>query len=337
MSLKPMVNALAVLLASMSATRADDLELFQFREVHLAVDVELRVYAAEEAAAKVAAEAAYARIDELNRIFSDYDAESEVSRLARSTEPTKVSPELWFLLTSSRQIYKQTDGSFDVTLGALIKQWRRARRQKELPTPAQIAEAKSQIGMLHLKFDCTQQTVQVLQPGLQFDFGGIAKGYIAEEAFKILEEKGCPRSLVGIAGDIFAGEPPPDAKGWKIGIAPLDKPDGSPSRFLSLKRQAVSTSGDAFQFAEIDGVRYSHIVDPKTGLGLTERSSVTIVAPHGWIADGYATAVCLVGKDRGIKLLGKLEGTAGIVVTQTDDGRPQPTESAGFAELVWRE
>ena len=191
--------------------------------------------------------------------------------------------------------------------------------------------------MSHLKLDAEAETAQVLLPGLQFDFGGIAKGYIAEEAYKVLESKGCPRSLVSMAGDIFAGDPPPNAAGWKVGIAPLERPDGEPSRYLSLKRQAVSTSGDAFQFVEIDGVRYSHIVDPKTGLGLTQRSSVTVVAPHGWMADGYATAVCLIGSEQGIKLLDQIDSTAGLIVTATNAGTLETLESAGFAKSVVKE
>ena len=126
MSSNSIFTALTIVFASTALFCAEDVEplkLWQFREVHLAVDVELRVYAAEEADAKVAAQAAYARIDDLNRIFSDYDAESEISRLSRTDQSTKVSPELWFLLTKSQCIHEQTDGAFDVTIGPLIKQW----------------------------------------------------------------------------------------------------------------------------------------------------------------------------------------------------------------------
>jgi thiamine biosynthesis lipoprotein len=314
-----------------------DLTLFRFQETHLAVPVEVRVYAPDAAVAKDASKAAYARIDELNRIFSDYDAESEAMRLCRSQHPVKVSPELFFVIKQSSALSRETDGAFDITVGPLVKQWRRARRRKELPSAEQITAARDLVGYRNLKLDENDGTVTVLKAGIQLDFGGIAKGYIAEEAFKVLEANGCPRSLVGVAGDIFAGDPPPDSPGWKIGIAPLDQPDGPPSRYVVLKRQAVSTSGDAFQYAEIDGVRYSHIVDPKTGIGLTLRCSVTVIAPHGWQADAYGTSLCLLGPEKGLKWIEAKNASAALFVVRDQQDRLQTFESARFDAWRWPE
>jgi thiamine biosynthesis lipoprotein ApbE len=197
------------LLLCSTAVADDALRLYEFRETHLGVPVDLRVYASDQPSANAASRAAYDRIDQLNAIFSDYDAETEAMRLCRSTGPTKVSPELFFLLDKSIAISEQTGGAFDVTISPLIKQWRRARRMKQLPTAEQIAAAKKLIGYQHLKLNAADRTVEILLPGLQLDFGGIAKGYFAEEAYKVLAAHGCPRSLVAIAGDIFAGDPPP--------------------------------------------------------------------------------------------------------------------------------
>ncbi len=331
-----MILAFTPWLASFSQA-AEPLTLREFRETHLAVPVDFRVYATTEASANAAARAAYARIDELNQIFSDYEEESEARRLCRANGPVKLSPELFFLLERSLALSVETNGAFDITIGPLIKQWRRARRQKTLPTPDQIAAAQTVIGYRNLKLNVADQTAQVLKPGMQLDFGGIAKGYVAEEAYKILAAHGCPRSLVAVAGDLYAGDAPPDAPAWKIGVAPLDKPDGPPSRFLALQRQSASTSGDAFQYVEIDGVRYSHIVDPKTGLGLTYRSSVTVVAPSGWQADGYATAVCLLGPEAGLKLITKLKDVDALVVTGDDAGNIVTQQSPGFGMHEWQE
>ncbi len=327
-----------VLLLLCSTTFADDaLRLYEFRETHLGVPVDLRVYASDQPSANAASRAAYDRIDELNAIFSDYDGETEAMRLCQSAGPTNVSPELFFLLEKSIAISEQTGGAFDVTISPLIKQWRRARRLKQLPTAEQIAAAKKLIGYHHLKLNAADRTVEILLPGLQLDFGGIAKGYFAEETYNVLAAHGCPCSLVGIAGDIFAGDPPPDEpQGWKIGIAPLDQPDGPPSRYVALKRQCISTSGDAFQYVEIDGVRYSHIVHPHTGLGLTERSSVTVIAPHGWLADGYATAVCLVGAEQGMKLIGELEDADVLIVVRDKNEELREVESPMFRERLWK-
>ncbi|MFO0918671.1 MAG: FAD:protein FMN transferase, partial [Planctomycetaceae bacterium] len=210
--------------AVVSAVADEPLTLYEFRETHLAVPVDFRVYATTEASANAAAKAAYARIDQLNQIFSDYETGSEAMRLCQADGPIKVSPELFFLLDQSLTLSQETDGAFDVTIGPLIKQWRRARRQKMLPTPAQIAAARAVIGSQNLKLNAAAQTAEVLKPGMQLDFGGIAKGYVAEEAYQVLAAHGCPRSLVAVAGDIFAGETPPNTPAWKIGIAPLDKP-----------------------------------------------------------------------------------------------------------------
>lgn len=312
-----------------------DLKLFPFREVHLAVDCELRVYASDEASANAAAKEAYARIAALNAIFSDYDAESEAMKLCRAAGPQPVSPELFFLIDQSLNISRETKGAFDITAAPLIKQWRRARRKKELPTAEQISQAQALTGFQHLRLDSEKKTVEIKHAGLQLDFGGIAKGYIAEEAYRVLARHGLKRSLVSIAGDLFAGDPPPDAPAWRIGIAPLEQPDGPPSRFLALKQQAVSTSGDAFQYVEIDGVRYSHIVDPQSGLGLTQRSSVTVVAPHGWQADGYATAVCLTGMEAGFRLLAKREGVEALAVYRDLQDDLEVRETPGFSRQLW--
>ena len=136
-----------------------------------------------------------------------------------------------------------------------------------------------------------------------------------------------------MAGDISAGDPPPNAESWRIGVAPLDKPNVTPSRILRLTNCSISTSGDAFQFVEIGGIRYSHIVDPTTGLGLTRRSSVTVIAPKGIDADALATTVSVLGMDRGLKLIEQNKETAALFVLAGENGLTT-TETSGFAKFV---
>ena len=207
-----------------------------------------------------------------------------------------------------------------------------------------VIAARELVGWKHVKLDAQCRTVELLKPGMQLDFGGIAKGYIAQQVRDLLVRRGQNRCLIAVAGDIVAGDPPLDADGretagWKIGVAPLDKPNGPPSRMLRLKNCSVSTSGDAFQFVEIGGVRYSHIVDPKTGLGLTQRSSVTIIAPDGANADGLATAVTILGVERGLKLIEQSQNaasthrTAALIVFAGSDGLTV-SESPHFKAFV---
>jgi thiamine biosynthesis lipoprotein len=162
--------------------------------------------------------------------------------------------------------------------------------------------------------------VHLLKPGMQLDLGGIAKGYAADAALKAMADLGCPRALVAAGGDIAVNDPPPDAEGWKIGIAPLEDPESQPKKYLILHHAGVSTSGDAEQFVEIDGKRYSHIVDPKTGLGLVGRMSVTVVAPNGTTSDSMTKVVAVLGPEKGMKIIDDTKGVSAFMIRKTDKG-----------------
>ncbi|MBM4075881.1 MAG: FAD:protein FMN transferase, partial [Planctomycetes bacterium] len=294
------------------------LERFEYAEPHLGTLVEITLYAPTEQVANEAAEAAYGRIEELNRILSDYNPDSEVMRLCRTSgtqTQVAVSSELFELLSDSQNISDRTTGAFDITIGPLVRLWRKARKEKRLPDPMDLEQARRLVHWKNIKLDPQGKTVELTQAGMSIDFGGIAKGYIAEQARQVIINQKFPKCLVAVAGDIAVGDPPPNKEGWRIGIAPLEKPDGPPSRFVTLSNCSISTSGDAFQYIEIDGVRYSHIVDPTTGLGLTHRSSVTVIAKKGAIADGLATAITVMGKEKGLKLLEHFPNTEAYVVT----------------------
>lgn len=252
---------------------------------------------------------------------------------AGSGVPTKVSPELFHVLKKGLEVSEQTDGAFDVTVGPLVSLWRRARKEKVLPPDKEIQAAKELVGWKLVKLNEDQRTVELKRNGMRLDFGGIAKGYIAQDISRVLKERGLNQTLVAVAGDIVAGDSPPGAQGWKVGIAPLEQSKQNFSRLLLLKNSAVSTSGDAFQFVEIAGVRYSHIVDPKTGLGLTRRSSVTVLAPDGTTADALATAVCVLGVERGLKLIDANPQTDALIVNSEEDGI-KVVESKSFAKHI---
>jgi thiamine biosynthesis lipoprotein len=312
---------------------------FTYTERQMGVDVTLTLYAAKETAANDAAARAFARIADLDRIFSDYNPDSEVVRLCRDAQPDRpipVSADLFTVLQASKEFSARSNGAFDVSVSPLVKLWRRARRQKELPDAKLLEEARQLVDYRQILLNPEQRTVSLQRPGMQIDFGGIAKGYAAQEALKTLKAAGITRALVAVAGDISAGDAPPDAPGWKIGITPLDRPDGPPSRYVRLVNAAVSTSGDAFQFVEINGVRYSHIVDPKTGLGLTHSTSVTVIAKDGLTADGLATAANVVDRDAGLKLIAETPGAAGLIATR--NGERIDVRTAGkLDEWTWKD
>jgi len=297
------------------------LQRFAFAENHMGTRFRLVFYAPDEAAANRAAQAAFARIAELDGIMSDYKPTSELMQLCKKSggAAVPVGADLFAVLEKSQALARKTDGAFDVTLGPLTKLWRQTRRTQLLPDQETLAKAKELVGFDKVELDPKAGTVRLKKAGMQLDLGGIAKGYAADQVLLLLKKHGIDRALVAAGGDIAVGAPPPDAAAWKIGIEPLDE-GKEPGRFIYLKNAAVSTSGDAEQFVEIAGQRYSHILDPKTGLGLVGRMSVTVIAPNGTMADSLTKPVCVLGPDQGLKLIEETDGAACLIVRKTDKG-----------------
>ncbi|QJX00891.1 FAD:protein FMN transferase [Frigoriglobus tundricola] len=307
---------------------------FEFESKHMGTTFRITFYAADRPTAKKAADAAFVRIAELDGIMSDYKKESELMRLCRAfasevAAPVKVSDDLFFVLQKAEALSIKSDGAFDVTVGPVVQLWRLARRTQELPDPKEFARARERVGYKMVKLDPQKKTVQLLTPGMQLDLGGIAKGYAADEALKLLRDTfGIKRALVAASGDILCGEPPPGTDGWKVEIAPIAK--SQKPRTLTLANAAVSTSGDLEQFVEIKGVRYSHVLDPKTGLGLTGRRSVTVIAPDGITADSMTKAASVLPRERALELIEGTPGAAAYIVILDNDEKPVTTSSKRF-------
>ena len=316
------------------------LERYTRSEVHMGVEFQVILYAAERDRAEQALTKAMARIAALDKALSDYDLESELSKLSdtsatsaatapREFPAVKVSDDLWSVLSAGQEISRQSEGAFDVTVGPLTKLWRRARRWKELPDEEQLTTARASVGWQNLKLEPQAKTAQLLKPNMRLDLGGIAKGYAADEAVKTVMSCGISRVLVRGSGDIAAGDPPPGERGWRVGIAPLN-PDDAPQRFVELANRAISTSGDARQHLIVNGKRYSHIIDPRTGAPGTGRSSVTVIHRRGAIADGLDTAASVVGPDQAKALMEKYEGADFFMLSEDDAGKQRTIESPGF-------
>jgi len=308
---------------------------FEARQPHMGAVFDIVLYAANSDTADRAFSAAFRRIAELDDMMSDYDPDSELSRLSRSSpteSPVAISEDLVRLLDQAASLSKHSEGAFDVTVGPLTRLWRRARRQQRFPDSQRLAQARTAVGFRYLKLDVAGRTAELARPQMLLDLGGIAKGYAADAAVAVLRRAGIERALVNAGGDIATSGAPPDERGWKIGIAPL-QPKAPPSRFIILADTAVATSGDAWQFVEIAGERYSHILDPRTGIGLTRRSSVTVVAPDGTTADGLASAVSVLGPQRGFELIEQIPGTGALLV-QVEGDQVRVYQSARFQQLA---
>lgn len=297
-----MRTTLLLLLVLLSTAANAAQQRFEYSEVAMGVRARIVLYASDEAIAQKAARAAYDRIAALEDVMSDYRPDSELMRLsAKSGGPAvKVSPEMLFILQKSQALAKRSDGAFDVTVGPVVKLWRKARKAGQLPPKDELMAARKLVGWRKLHIDPVGSRVRLDTPGMQLDLGGIAKGYGCDEGIRTLKANGIKSALVEMGGDIVISEAPPGKKGWEIEVANMDATRSFDKlRMLALSNAAVSSSGDTEQFVEIGGRRYSHIVDPKTGLGLTDRIAVTVIALNGTTSDGLSTAISVLGEPKG--------------------------------------
>jgi len=282
--------------------------------------VQVVLYAADREAAEAAASAAFLRIGALDAVLSDYKAESELSRLTRDGvgTPVAVSDDLFRVLDAAQGLALRSHGAFDITVGPLSQLWRRARRQILLPPAEELARARAVTGFQLLVLDRGKRTALVTRDGMRLDAGGIAKGFAADEALAVLAGRGHTRALVAVGGDLAVGEPPPSASGWQVVLAGLGSARSAPGSPLTLASAGVSTSGDAEQWVEIDGRRYSHIVDPATGVGLTGHRSASVVARDAMTSDMLATAVNVLPTEAGTALVDATPGAAALIGVSVD-------------------
>ncbi len=273
---------------SASSLTAEPLKRFEYSQVHMGGEVKLSLYAVHEETAEAAAKAAFARFAELEQVMSNYRPSSEVRQL--STQPgkkVKASADLMSILAAAQRISKVTDGAFDATAAPVIQLWRQARETKTMPD---VRDALKLVGYEKLKIDSDTETVLLETPGMHIDLGGIGKGYACDEAMKVISDHFVFRALIEAGGDMLASGPPPGTRGWSVAVRGLD------NRTFNLAYGAISTSGDASQFVEIDGKRYSHIVDPRTGMAVTSRIQATAFSQWATVTDASATALCVGGR-----------------------------------------
>lgn len=257
----------------------------------MGTEARIVLYASDSTVAASAASAAYSRIAGIERHLSDYRMDGEVARIAAAAagQAVPVSEELLSVLARAQTVAAVTDGAFDPTAGAVVSLWRESRRTGSLPDSSALRAALARTGWRNVAIDPAARTVVPRVAGMRLDFGGIGKGWAADEAVAVLRAHGIDRVLVEFGGEIVAGLPPPGETGWRVRI----EETGDTVRLAS---GAISTSGPAEQFVEVGGVRYSHVVDPRTGFGLITGRSATVQAPYGWMADVLATAATLVAE-----------------------------------------
>jgi thiamine biosynthesis lipoprotein len=293
------------------------------------------VIAKDSDSARKCIESAFAQINKVDNLMSDYKSDSEISGVNRDgfEKAVQLSQSTYEVLQRSIEFSKQTDGAFDVTVGPLVQLFRKAKRKQALPNQDEITDARSKVGFEKLKLDDRNRTVQFTVEGMQLDLGGIAKGYAVDKAVEVMQSRGAIGGMVDLGGDIRCfGAPLKGRDHWVIGLQNpnIVKDSAGPEVLLKLKitNGAIATSGDYQQFIMIEGKRRSHIIDRKTGTSTEGLSSVTIIADNATNADALATAVSVMGYEKGLELIENISGTEAILITSEPEFKLIKTSGA---------
>jgi thiamine biosynthesis lipoprotein len=285
-------------------------EFHRLEHTHQQMGTTFRIilYARDTVTAGKTMETAFSRIDRLNAIFSDYDPNSELSRFSRTAGSRRwvsLGEDLMYILKRSKRFSRDSKGAFDITIGPLTKLWRRAFRKGKPPKQEAIEAATKLVGYRNLRLHAKRKKGKLLVPDARLDAGGIAKGYAVDEAYRILSNAGLPIALVDGGGDIYAGEAPPGKSGWTIRTKTMATNGEITDSLLHIANKAIATSGDTYRFLEWQGKRYSHIIDPRTGIGLSDQRLVSVMAPDCLTADALASAYSILTPEEGIRLARK--------------------------------
>ena len=314
---------------------AQNVELKRFEYVHPAMGVKFKIvlYANSKDSAEKAIRKSVAQIERLDLLLSDYKSSSEIRKLCASAphkEWQSVSADLYQILKISKKINQETNGAFDVTIGNISRLWRLARKKKKMPTREKLSRALETVAMDKIELGKNSK-VKLTKAELRVDFGAIAKGYAADRVISILKEHGIRSAMVDASGDIVVSQAPPNRNGWRIEVFGLKK---GQRHFVEISNQAIATSGDLYQFFELDGKRFSHIVNPATGIGVTGPMSVTVIAKNGATADALASAVSVRFEKDQFKVLEKFPSVESLVARMgKDESKPEVKKTKGFPKL----
>ena len=290
----------------------------------------ITLFSEDSAKASFLAKKSFQIADSLNLIFSDYLENSELSNLSKTAGTntfTPVSPALWDIVKLSVEASQKCNGTFDISVGSIVKLWRQARREQALPDKTILKESLQSVGYQYIILDSTNYSVKLSRKNTSLDVGGIAKGYVAQVIVDFLQQKGIEKALVDAGGDLAM-----TGKDWHIGIS-IPNSEELMHRFLVLQNEAVATSGNMFQFVEIDGKKYSHIVNPRTGLGLSHQRNVTVIAPDGAKADWLATACSVMSARKALKFIKSMPDCE-LLMLEIQKGKLRKWQSKRFESFL---
>jgi FAD:protein FMN transferase len=311
-------------------------EKYVFEQPEMGSPFTITLYCNDAALADRAADAAFKKAEALNEVLSDYKDSSEINRLSLTGGQgvyIPVSAPLFDILQRGVEAGRLSGGAYDISIGPLVSLWRVARKTKVFPDSNTLRAALKKTGYRYIHLDTVLHAVMLEKKGMKLDVGGLGKGFVAAAALEVLHQNGIDCAMVNAGGKIVTGQSPPGKQGWLIGInAPGEKEELLP-QLLLLKEISVATSGDIYRYVEFNGKRYSHIVDPATGIGLTRRKNVTAIAKDGCTADWLATACSILSTRKSMKLIKKIPGAA-LLITERKRGRIRESSSKNFKDYL---
>ena len=288
--------------------------------------VEITVIPANEEAVREA----FLAIKKVDKLMSLYQPDSEVSLLNEQGE-NQLSPETIQVIQQAIKFAEMTEGAFDITCRPLINLWKKAKKEQKIPSPEEIEQARKLVD--YRKIILKGNLVKLPEPGMKIDLGGIAKGYAVDRAIQVLKIRGVRRALINAGGDLYVLGTPGWGKKWTVGIQDprhLDKVLTA----IKVSNCGIASSGDYRRYFILEGRRFSHIVDPRTGQTVQEvPMSVTIIAPDATTADALATGVFVLGPGEGISLIESLPGVEGLIISEVGEDE-QMNSSSGWEKFL---
>ncbi|MDG1930301.1 MAG: FAD:protein FMN transferase [Flavobacteriaceae bacterium] len=260
-------------------------------------------------------DAAVAEIKRIERLISSWDMALQTSEINKNAgaKAVRVKKELFQLIERAKSISKLTDGAFDISYASMDRIWKFDESMGQMPSDKEIKLSVAKVGAKSIELDAKNNTVFLKKKGMKIGFGAIGKGYAADKAKTLLQERGVSAGIINASGDMNAWGSQPDGTPWRVAIRnPMNK--NKVFALMPLQNKAVVTSGNYEKFVRFNGVRYAHIIDPRTGYPATELISVTVFAPKAEFADALATAVFVMGKEAGIDRINQIPNVDCIII-----------------------
>jgi thiamine biosynthesis lipoprotein len=293
----------------------------EFRYI-MGTSVEVRAYNGDETTRTVAIGEAFAAVAEVDRLMSNYRADSELARVNANAadSPVTLSGPLFSVIAAAQQVSDRSGGAFDITVGPLVKLWGFHDKKPHVPGDAELAAVKPLVNYRNLLLDDGAHTIRFARRGVEIDLGGIAKGFAVELAANVLKRHGLA-GFIDAGGNQYMLGLPPGKSSWTVGVRDPDRADGVIGT-IDSPGGSVSTSASYANFLVAEGKRYGHIMDPRTLQPSDACLSVTTIAADGTLADAVSTAAFVLGPERGLALITSFPGMSGLIVSRAPDGKP---------------